>query len=300
VQLPDINGSLREWVDWFSVQEPSALDRLGSAIFVNSPFLESRLMAMFTIYFDASGNSVDQPFVVVAGYIANYIQWRYFGHFWAKVHKDFGLDLPFHMSEFMAAMQNPRYAGQRNARKDYVALAKDSDKAEDFLIHLSMAQASFINCAVTSIVPMNIYNDVSSLLDLRDSIPPYALAARMCMDLVRLWERHFDAPEPVECIFEQGDFGQGKFSDLMVDEGMALPVYKKKEDFPGIQAADHYAWERAFMMREIALGVPRPPRKSLHMLLAIPKLHVQATQTSLVNVCHLKKIDPKTGVRHDS
>jgi hypothetical protein len=124
----------------------------------------------------------------------------------------------------------------------------------------------------------------------------------MCIELVRGWEVMFDLPksEPVECIFEEGDFEQGKFTNLMVDEGMALPIYKKKGDFAGLQAADHYAWERAFVLKQIAAGATSSTRVPLQMLLGmIPKLHIESTITNLINVCHLKRIDPKTGVRHE-
>jgi hypothetical protein len=81
-------------------------------------------------------------------------------------------------------MSNPKYASQANARQDYVSLATDPRKANSFLSHLSLSEATVVNCAVTAIVPTRIYNNISSLLDLRDAIPAYALAARMCIDKV--------------------------------------------------------------------------------------------------------------------
>jgi hypothetical protein len=65
-------------------------------------------MAMFTAYFDASGNAIDQPFIIVSGYIANLFQWREFEKQWAAVHKQYSVNLPFHMAEFMAALNNPQ------------------------------------------------------------------------------------------------------------------------------------------------------------------------------------------------
>ncbi|HZL66976.1 MAG TPA: hypothetical protein VFC29_06550, partial [Candidatus Limnocylindrales bacterium] len=123
----------------------------------------------------------------------------------------------------------PQYKTQKNARADYVDIAKDPDIAKGFLGQLSILQAVMVNCGVSCVVTMDIYNDVSPLLDLRKVVPPYALGARMCIERIHRWEEQFASIEPVECIFEEGDFEQGKFTDLMVDEGRDPPIYKKKE-----------------------------------------------------------------------
>lgn len=294
----DFDGLFR-WARYFTPHETTVLDRLAASIFVNSPDPGGRLMALFSAYFDASGSPVDQSFVIVSGYLANFLQWQLMESSWKDIHKQYGVDLPFHAADFMAATTNPQYKSQTNARKDYVALAGDPKKAEDFFHNICLLETTFVSCAITSIVPMDVYNSVSSLLDLRQVVPPYALAARSCIELVRDWEKKFDVPEPVECIFEEGDFEQGKFTDLMVDEGMPIPIYKKKADFAGLQGADHYAWERSFSQKKNALDNPPPPRLPFLMLVgAIPKLHLLSTTAHLINVCHLKKIDPRTGVKH--
>ena len=255
-------------------------------------------MAMFTAYFDASGNAVNQPFIVVSGYIANLFQWREFEKQWAAVHKQYSVNLPFHMAEFMAALNNPKYKTQKNARADYVDIAKDPDIAKGFLGQLSILQAVMVNCGVSCVVTMDIYNEVSSLLDLRKVVPPYALGARMCIERVHRWEQQFASIEPVECIFEEGDFEQGKFTDLMVDEGRDPPIYKKKKDFAGLQAADHYAWEQASFLTKYAYSSATKPGPILELVLhAIPKLHIEPTTTTLIKLCEAKGIDPRTGVR---
>lgn len=254
-------------------------------------------MAMFTAFFDASGDGVREPFVIVSGYIANFVQWHLFETTWKSVHDKYGVSPPFHAADLVAAMTNPAYKKQTNARQDYVLLATEPEKATQFIREISLAEASLVNCAVTSIVRMSTYEQVSSLLDLRKMVPPYALAARSCIELVRKWEGEFQIPEPVECIFEEGDFEQGKFTNLMVDEGMAQPIYKKKGDYAGLQGADHYAWERAFFMKRVA-GTDLPARLPFQIQLgSIPKLHIESTITNLIGVCHMKNIDPKAEVR---
>lgn len=258
---------------------------------------------MFTAYFDASGNAVDQPFVVVSGYIANYVQWKFLENAWLDVHKKYGLSQPFHAADFMAAKTNlDNYKKQRNARADYVAIASAPDQADRFLMNLAQLLATVTHCAVTAIVPMAVYNNVSSLLDLREVVPPYALGARFCIELVRQWQKLFDIHYPVECVFEAGDFEQGKFTRLMVDEGEPPPVYKDKKGFVGFQAADYYAWERVAMRKQMARLAPADPAPSLsfQFLGTTPMLHLETTTTNLINVCHLKGINPLTGVQSAS
>jgi hypothetical protein len=255
-------------------------------------------MALFTAYFDASGNAQDQAFVVVAGYIANFMQWRAFDGMWKQIHDEHGVLLPFHMAEFQSAHANPKYETQKNARPDYVAISKDPKRGASFFQKLCKAQQSMVNCGISCIVEMKIYDNISSLLDLRSVVPPYALAARSCMARVHEWEEQFAIEESVECIFEAGDFEQKKFTELVESEGGPSPIYKDKKDCAGLQAADHYAWEQFQDLKRERGGQRFPMRGSfLFLLNAIPKAHLVVTPEGLINLCHKKGIDPRTGVK---
>ncbi|MCU1256911.1 MAG: hypothetical protein JWM83_3210 [Candidatus Angelobacter sp.] len=259
-------------------------------------------MAMFTAYFDASGNAEqNNSFIVVSGYIANVLQWRMLENMWTSIHSEFGMRPPFHMSEFMAATGAPdRYAKQKNARADYVAIAKDMDKAQRFFRNICIAQQTIANCGISCIVDLKIYNDISSLLDLRRVVPPYAIAARMCYAQVHQWEQEFGIQEPVEIIFEKGDLEQDKLTELVVDEGGEPPIYRDKKDYAGLQAADHYAWEQFYYLKKEKTGAHLPARESFKFLLNfIPCKHVEVTREGLIRLCERKNIDPRTGVNHD-
>jgi hypothetical protein len=254
-------------------------------------------MAIFTAYFDASGSAVDQPFIIVSGYVANYLQWKMFENEWGLCHAKYGLDIPFHMAEFVAACEQPAYKNQRNARADYVAIAQDPEKALDFLKQLSGIQRVYVHCGISCIVPMSLYQGVSSLLDLRKVVPPYALGARMCIERLHQWEKQFAIQQPAEYIFELGDFEQGQFTHLMVDEGQSPPIYKKKAEFAGLQGADEYAWEQFYFLKGHQQGLQRDPRPSFQRLLhEIPKLHTEPTLETLIKLCEAKGIDPRTGI----
>jgi len=201
-------------------------------------------------------------------------------------------------ADFVAALEQPKYELQSNARADYIEIAKQPERAEAFIKALSFIESTTVFCGISAIIDMEIYKGVSSLLNLRDVIPPYALAARMCIEQLHQWESKFAASEPVEFIFEEGDFEQGKFTELMVDEGQTLPIYKKKRDFAGLQAADHYAWEQAFFLKNQKLGTGHKTRLELGYLLHhVPKIHVHAPQEMLIKLCHARGIDPRTGIR---
>jgi hypothetical protein len=290
--------NLARWADAFPLNDIRPVDRLAASLFVGCADPRVRLMAMFTAYFDASGNAVNQPYIIVAGYVANYLQWQLFEGSWRQLHAFYGVELPFHMADFVAALENPKYKDQSHARLDYIALAKQPEKADQFLKQLSMLQVGWMHCAISCIVRMEVYNEISSLLDLRDIVPPYALAARMCIQRLRQWEQQFQMDEAgVEYIFEEGDFEQGKFTKLMVDEGEAAPIYKKKKDFAGLQAADQYAWEQYHFLAK-HLGKPEVAgRQSFSALLhGIPRLHTHPTRELLIRLCEAKGIDPRTGI----
>src|SRR6266568_8924901 len=118
-----------KWAKCFDFGNSTPLNRLAAGIFVGSDEPRWRLMALFSAYFDASGNAIEQPFVVVSGYIANFQQWKLLEDCWKNTHAKYGVSLPFHAADLAAAISNPNYKGQHNARQDYVALANDPDRA---------------------------------------------------------------------------------------------------------------------------------------------------------------------------
>lgn len=250
-------------------------------------------MAFFSAYFDSSGDGVNQPRVVVSGYIANYGQWKLFEKSWDLAHSDFEVCRPFHMAEFVAALERPEsYKLQKKARQDYIKIAENPDRAAAFLRTLTNIQMCGVVCGVSAIIDMQIYDSVNSILDLRKVVPPYALGARMCIANVRAWEKYFRVNDPVECVFEEGDLEQGKFTNLMIDEGEACPIYKKKDDFAALQGADMYAWEQTHFLRKYGINPEMEARREFGMLLhAIPKIHTHATVEVLINLCHAKGIE---------
>ena len=120
----------------------------------------------------------------------------------------------------------------------------------------------------------------------------------MCIQRVQQWGKSYGVRECPELIFEEGDFEQGKFTQLMVNEGAPLPIYKKKNDFAGLQGADQYAWEQSYFLKAKRKGMELDPRPMFQWILqSIPKLHTHAPLDFLLSLCEAKGIDPKTGLK---
>lgn len=248
------------------------------------------LMGFFTAYFDASGHPADQPFVIVAGYVANYTQWRLLNAAWDLEHKHSGVDLPFHMTDFMAARRAARQGGTAK-RQDYLHL--DDVQAGHFLMHLANWQQAYMALGVTCVVEMSEYLEINTVLDLRTIVPPYALAARVCTARIDEWRQCHGIEGTVECIFEDGDFERGRFIDLMRAEGMPAPIFKGKKDFPGLQAADYLAYEMKEHVESQREGKQETPSLLLQRLMVIPHIHLKPTKHELISLCEAKGILPR-------
>jgi hypothetical protein len=194
----------------------------------------------------------------------------------------------------MSACNNPHYAQQRNARADYVRIAKDLEEANKFLYHLALCEITTLSCGISCVIPMKLYNEVDQVLHLRDVLPPYALGARVCIRQLQKWEEFLSVAEHAEYIFEAGDFEQGKFTSLMIDEGQAVPIYKNKADFVGLQAADHYAWEQSYFIKKRQRYPTFESRTHLPLLIhGIPKLHIEPSLEMLIGLCEIKGVKPR-------
>jgi len=78
-------------LEWASEQPAKTpLDRLMRSLYPRGTS-GRELVAIMTAYFDASGAPADQPFVVVSGLVANYLQWKVFEDAWAAIHQRFGI-----------------------------------------------------------------------------------------------------------------------------------------------------------------------------------------------------------------
>jgi hypothetical protein len=62
---------------------------------------------------------------------------------------------------------------------------------------------------------MGNYKEISSVLQIDTMLAAFALGAYSCVQMFNLWRKEHEIKHTIECIFEDGDFGRGKFIDMM-------------------------------------------------------------------------------------
>ncbi|HET6842756.1 MAG TPA: hypothetical protein VFK06_13915 [Candidatus Angelobacter sp.] len=238
---------------------------------------------MFDAYFDASGHEADSPFVVVAGYVASIIQWKVFEHAWDATLKRYGITRGFHATDFMAIPK----------RAEFKKWEQGNPEAEQFLGELIACQQVYPVLSISCIVSMSDYNDVDRRYAIRNIFPPYALAARVCIAKASKWAEDHGIKE-LECIFEDGDFGQGKFLHVMREEGRPIiPKTEAKLKFGALQAADHLAWEQNQYRKREMRNPDLPIRGSFNSLLTMPQIHSHFPKDRLEEFCKAKGVQPR-------
>lgn len=244
---------------------------------------------MFASYFDASGHSEDQncPFVVVAGYIANINQWKALEIALNERLREHRISGPFHMVDFMA---------RSKSTSPFHKWDGDDAEAEKLLKELTALAQLFPLASISCIVDLSEYREVEKTYDVRGTLPPFALGARTCMaHLYEGWLNVYGiSSNEIECVFEDGDFGRGKFLDAMRADGMPAPIFKAKKDFAALQAADHLAWEHYHYLKKELANEHNPARISFRLLRWIPHITVHYPKANLIELCNFKGIKPKS------
>ncbi len=234
---------------------------------------------MFASYFDASGHSEDAncPFVVVAGYVANLNQWKAFEMHWNHVLTEHRITQPFHMAHFMA---------RHKLTSEFHAWDGDDAEAEVLLKELTTLETLFPVAQLSCLVNLTEYREIARLYDIKDTLPPFALGARACIaHLYEKWLDLYQIPANyLECVFEDGDFGKGKFIDVMRGDGMPAPIFKDKKDFAALQAADHLAWEHNNYIKR------NDNNLRFTTLGLVPNIAVQFPKANLARLCELRGI----------
>jgi hypothetical protein len=130
---------------------------------------------MYSIYYDDSGSPNDTLAVVVAGFVADDVQWREFERNWNDTLKQFGISL-FHMREFAYSR------GEFSRWKNHQSVKSQRLEREAFLRQLVgniilRARHSFGHAVL-----MDGYKAVNREFKLAEAdLTPYALCGRTCV-----------------------------------------------------------------------------------------------------------------------
>ncbi len=183
-------------------------------------------------YFDDSGHPDDQSAVVVAGQIASEEQWHRLEREWNEtMKKEFGRELVFHMTDFMAG--GGEFKGRDWKQRSRVPMA------------LARIICGRVEKQFGIVVPMETYRQINEEYAFEEIIgTPYALAGRTVTCSIDEWKDAYakECPYPA-LIFEDGSKHKGDLREVMNKDRKSEPIFKKKESIVSLQAACFLAWE---------------------------------------------------------
>src|ERR1700719_207142 len=151
-------------------------------------------MKEYSVYLDVSGHPDDQPYIVVAGFVATKEQWLTFESDWRTALADHGLGSVFHMVDFESS--NPPDRG-------------------DVLERLTGIINKHTNGAFSCFIPVDDYKRVNTLYAMEEVLgTPYAIAARGVARHLNQWKQnHFKPGDTLLSFVERGTKHQGDMDE---------------------------------------------------------------------------------------
>ena len=168
-------------------------------------------------------------------------RWKRFDQKWKAVLADVGIEIPFHMSDFMASQ-----AGFRDWQ------GRDEDKRALLLVLARLIRKS-VSFGIGEGVIIDEWNKANQVYALaQNHCTPYALASFFVIDKTLRWiGNHHDKEIKTAIVFESGDSGKGDFMWVMdqirrrrPDLAPTYPQFGIEDDVVAFQACDFVAWEK--------------------------------------------------------
>lgn len=198
-------------------------------------------LAMFTAYFDASGDNSSRFVVAVCGFVASADAWITWEAEWLE---------RLRISHFAALHMNEL----------------EKSKNQKLIADLCEITRNHVDHKFGIIV---VNREILSRLSKEDQeklhMNSYALAGRTVARAVRIWASRWSGPFP-EIVFEKGDAGQEDLRHLLVSQGYPGPQFRPKKTYTDqrsgivheaavpLQAADLFANLLFCNIRESALS----------------------------------------------
>lgn len=202
-------------------------------------------MNEYSVYLDDSGHPNDQPYVLIAGFIATVSQWLAFEPIWLEKLQELGLGSAFHMVDFM------------------------SEKRKEFQEDRVLSQLRSVILAHTlrpfiSAVDMAAYKRVQNEFALEEAHgAPYALVGRHFAKDLNKWQAQELKPGDRTLVFvEEGTRHYGDLEQVFKRDNIPIPKRVQKS-MAQVQPADMLAWE---VFRFLRTGSPRRMRKNFDHL----------------------------------
>lgn len=261
-------------------QQYSPVRHLARAIWLNHDPARCWL-AVFTVYYDASGSESTNRPLVLAGLLSTERKWIKFEHDWQAFLAKHGVPY-LHMKEF-AHSRGPfsDWKGQEAKRKGFLREAIQVIKRR---VHMTFESHAF----------PDDYRAVDKLYDLK-SLPDhlYSVVSIGAADRINAWVRRQHPGCRVHHVFESGDMGQGLFFRHVSAELAASMTTLPKIDaisgqwFAPFQAADLVAYEfRLAAEKYLAAGGSAPARGVLKEIVQhLPAGSIFMNQEILIALC---------------
>ena len=200
---------------------------------------------MLSVFLD---RSADANVTVVAGYISKTEQWIDFQSQWLDWLHRFGVGT-FHMREFAHSVgEYKAWKGQNQKRREFLEGLICIIRAQTFRSFAGSILTADFNAVIAS---------NPSMIQLFGN--EFTLCSRACGRDIRIWARTEFPSTTIEYMFEDGDVGKGKLTEIMIRDGFPPPVFRPKKSqkdtvFTPFEAADFAAWEVRKALGQVEAG----------------------------------------------
>jgi hypothetical protein len=182
-------------------------------------------MTDFSLFLDDSGHPDNQPYLVVAGYVATESQWLAFEPQWRSALARFKLGDVFHMTDFM-------HDSYSNLRRDQIlsalALVAKRNTIHPFVCALDLAAYKRVN-------------DEYALQECHGA--PFAITARSLARAIHIWQKeNLKEGDHFLTFIEEGTKHYGDLEQVFKRDGIPIPNRVPKA-MPQVQPSDILAWE---------------------------------------------------------
>jgi hypothetical protein len=214
----------------------SAVEHLAYSVWLGA-YKPNNLFAMFTAYFDESGNANDKNgTLTVAGGVSTIQKWLRLEAQWKDILKHHGVTV-FHMQECAAG--TGEYEGW------------GSDRRRKLVSDLSECIARNVKHTFSVTVLLEGWDRINEEFRLvANHGQPYAFCGRFVALCARSWMKRKGYTTPIRYVFEDGAKGKGQLVDLMSRHDGATPDFMAKSA-PALQTADLIAWKTRRILRDL-------------------------------------------------
>lgn len=207
----------------------SQFRHLCSGILLNHNPEDTMVLSLtaYSLYFDVAGHPSDRPSICCGGFLATEKGWLEFEPAWNAALAKNGLPPVFHMTDFESKYKN---------HPDHWDILKSLIDVIDK--HLLASFSNNLN--------MDGYRQVNARYPLEEMFgKPYGISATCAARLAFHWKNYTRRTGPLLIFVEKGTYHEGDMLECFKRDGHDAPIPVSKE-LAASQAADLYAWERAY------------------------------------------------------